>query len=78
MVVSDKEKMKFDNINSVLRFFKLMFISNKNLFILAGNLDTYIYLLFLRIAVYYSFILMVVNCGVLLPIYANGNTIDIY
>lgn len=76
--VSDKQKATYEKMNGCGKFFKLMLISDKELYVLAGDIDTYIYLLFLRMAVYFMFALCIVNNGVLLPIYSNGSTGDYY
>lgn len=59
-------------MNGITRFFKLMFIKDRELFVLAGDIDTYIYLLFLKGCIYFMLILAIVDCGVLIPIYYNG------
>jgi hypothetical protein len=55
------------------RLFKLLRISDKELFVLSGDIDTYIYLLFLRNCVYFMCVLGIVDCGSLIPLYATGN-----
>lgn len=59
-------------MNGFKRFWKLLFIADKEMFVLGGDVDTYLYLLFLRGGIYYMTILVTVNCAVLLPIYWDG------
>jgi len=56
------------------RFFRILCVPDKSLFVLAGEIDTYVYMLFLRNIIYLVAILMVLNCGVLIPLYATGST----
>lgn len=54
-------------------------ISEKELYALAGDIDTYIYMLFLRMSCYLMLVLMVVDCLILIPLYSmRGTTADTY
>jgi Late exocytosis, associated with Golgi transport len=61
-------------MNGLTRLLNLFAITEKKLFVLAGDIDTYVYLLFLRNTTVLIFILAVLNCGVLIPLYATGET----
>mmetsp|Transcript_9021 Transcript_9021/g.6796 ORF Transcript_9021/g.6796 Transcript_9021/m.6796 type:complete len:125 (+) Transcript_9021:441-815(+) len=50
-----------------------MVIRDKELFVLAGTIDTYLYLLFLRNVIYALTILTLTNSAVLLPLYWTGD-----
>lgn len=55
------------------RIVSLMVISDKQLFVLTRDIDTYVYMLFLRNLIYFMLILCLINCSVLLPLYETGN-----
>ena len=73
---SEEIRKSFDRMNGCARMCKLLVISDKKLFVMSGNIDTYVYLLFIRNLVYFVTILCVLNCGILLPLYATGETED--
>jgi hypothetical protein len=54
--------------------FKLLFIPDKMLLALSGDIDTYIYLLFLRMMTYLMALFMVIDCTILLPLYQVEGT----
>jgi len=56
----------------------MLFIKDMELFVLAGDIDTYIYLLFLKIGVYFMFVLTVINVAILCPVYYMGKTDENY
>jgi len=60
-------------MNSFTRVLKLLHISDKELFVLGGDIDTYLYFLFLRNIIYLLAILVTLNCGVLMPLYYTGD-----
>lgn len=60
-------------MNGIWRLLKLLKISDKELFVLASEIDTYLYLLFLRNVIYLLFILLIVDGAVLVPLYATGD-----
>lgn len=74
---SEEIKKSFDEMGPIQRIVKLLGISDKQLFVLSGDIDTYVYLLFLRNLIYFVTILAVLNCAVLLPLYATGQTADL-
>jgi hypothetical protein len=60
-------------MNGLKRLFKLLRISDKELFVLSGDIDTYVYLLFLRNCVYFMTILGIIDCSILIPLYGTGD-----
>lgn len=66
-------------MNCLKRFFKVFVISETELYALAGDIDTYIYFLFLRMSCYLMLILMIVDCCILIPLYAlRGTTAETF
>ncbi len=55
------------------RIIKLIGISDKELFVLSGDIDTYVYMLFVRNLIYFMMILCLINCSVLVPLYETGS-----
>jgi hypothetical protein len=75
----DKLKRQYDRMNCCKRFIKLFTISEKEMYAVCGDIDTYIYMLFLRMASYLMLILMILNCCVLIPLYSlEGTTAETY
>jgi hypothetical protein len=60
-------------MSGIGRLFKLLRISDKELFVLASEIDTYLYLLFLRNVIYLFTIMSIVDGAVLIPLYATGD-----
>jgi len=60
-------------LNYFRRNFKLLVISDKELFVLAGTIDTYIYLLYIRNLIYVITIMIITNCVILMPLYWTGD-----
>ena len=70
--MTEKIRTQYERMGSCSRLIKLLRISDKELFVLSGDIDTYIYLLFLRNCVYFLTILTILDCSILLPLYATG------
>ena len=70
--MTEKIRSQYEKMSGLSRLVKLLRISDKELFVLSGDIDTYIYLLFLRNCVYFMSILALIDCAILLPIYGTG------
>lgn len=57
-----------------MRFFTILFASDKDLFVMSGSLDTYCFLLYLRNMVALTLILLILNGGLMMPAYYLGDT----
>ena len=73
---SERYRIEYEDMNSCKRFFKLMSIPDKHLFVMSGDIDTYVFLLFLRNVIYLLIVLCIINCPLLLGLYATGETVD--
>lgn len=63
---------KYKNSYKLKLFFTLCFISDKKIFNLAPDLNTYIYILFLRLSLNFILCLTLINAVVLIPLYLTG------
>ena len=61
-------------MNCCKRLTKILVISDEKLLALAGDVDTYLYIIFLRMVTYLMIIFMIVDCSILLPIYKIKGT----
>lgn len=73
MEYSDKIKEQYEKMSGIGRLIKLLHISDKELFVLASEIDTYLYLLFLRNVIYLFAIMCLMDGAVLLPLYWTGD-----
>jgi len=73
---SDMIREKFDKMNGCKRFFAIWAISEKNLFVVSGSLDTYCYMLYLRNVTLLVCLLLVLNGGILFPLFYMGTTAE--
>lgn len=69
---------KYRNLNFFKLGFKVNFMSDKTLFTVSPNIDTYIYLLFLRMSSTFFFGLSLFNAIVVVPIYSSGDIQERY
>ena len=67
---------KFDKMNGCKRFFAIWAVSEKNLFVMSGSLDTYCYLLYLRNVTFLVTLLLILNGGILFPLFFMGSTAE--
>lgn len=63
----------YRDLNFFKLAFKVNFMSDKTLFTVSPNLDTYIYLIFLRMSSMFFLGLTVFNAIVVIPIYSTGD-----
>ncbi len=70
---SEKIKREYEKMNGCCRLLRLLKIADTDLFVLANDIDTYVYLLFSRNVIYLLTILCVIDCGVLIPLYITGD-----
>jgi hypothetical protein len=63
-------------MNGCKRFFKILSIDDKELFVLSGEIDTYIFMLFIKNMIYLVLIMFIVNAPILLPLFKTGKTAD--
>lgn len=73
MYESESLRESYMQMNGFIKFCKLLVIKEKDLFVLSGDIDTYIYMLFLKYIIYLVAGLCVINMPILIHLYMTGD-----